>query len=125
MQNHRVRVHRSDEGLPRERQLAWAISQVAVDPVEVTDEVADMIVNRFIDNAGVAAASVGRSAPSAAREQALAHPPSSGGVGAAVFAFVDRRRAGLSPHRPVDRLHSDLARECGCIRLPRRDLAFA
>jgi 2-methylcitrate dehydratase len=85
MQNHRVRVHRSEEGLPREDQLAWAISQVAVDPVEVTDEVADMIVNRFIDNAGVAAASVGRSAPSAAREQALAHPSSSGGAGATVF----------------------------------------
>jgi 2-methylcitrate dehydratase len=85
MQNRRVRVHRSEEGLPREDQLAWAISQVAVDPVEVTDEVADMIVNRFIDNAGVAAASVGRSAPSAAREQALAHPSSSGGAGATVF----------------------------------------
>ena len=92
MQNHRVRVHRSEEGLPREGQLAWAIAQVAADPVEVSDEVADMIVNRIIDNAAVAAASVGRSAPSAAREQAVAHPPSSGGVGATVFGLdADRR----------------------------------
>jgi 2-methylcitrate dehydratase len=87
MQNHRVRVHRSEEGLSREGQLAWAMAQVAADSVEVTDEVAEMIVNRILDNAGVAAASVARSAPSAAREQAVAHPPSSGGVGASVFGL--------------------------------------
>jgi 2-methylcitrate dehydratase len=85
MQNHRVRVHRSEEGLAREDQLAWAMAQVAADPVEVSDEVVDMIVNRMLDNAGVAAASVARQAPSAAREQAVAHPPSSGGIGATVF----------------------------------------
>ncbi|MCT7658541.1 MmgE/PrpD family protein [Mycobacterium deserti] len=90
MRNHRVRVYRSDEELPREGQLAWAMAQVAGDPVDVTDDVADMIVNRVIDNAGVAAASVGRSAPSAARDQAAAHPPSTGGPGATVFA-LDRR----------------------------------
>jgi 2-methylcitrate dehydratase len=87
MQNHRVRVHRSEEALPREEQLAWAIAQVAADPVEVSDEVAEMIVNRILDNAGVAAASIARSAPSAAREQAAAHLPSSGGVGASVFGL--------------------------------------
>jgi 2-methylcitrate dehydratase len=85
MQNHRVRVHRSEEGLSREGQLAWAIAQVAADPVEVGDDVVDMIINRIIDNAGVAAASVGRGAPSAARGQAVAHPPSTGGAGATVF----------------------------------------
>ncbi len=87
MQNHRVRVHRSEESLPRDEQLAWAIAQVAADPVEVSDEVAEMIVNRILDNAGVAAASIARSAPSAAREQAAAHLPSSGGVGASVFGL--------------------------------------
>jgi 2-methylcitrate dehydratase len=87
MQNHRVRVHRSEEGLPREGQLAWAMAEVAVDPVEVGDDVVDMIVNRVIDNAGVAAASLGRAAPSAAREQAAAHPPSQGGAGASVLGL--------------------------------------
>jgi 2-methylcitrate dehydratase len=87
MQNHRVRVHRSEERLPREGQLAWAMAHVAADPVEVTDDVAEMIVNRILDNAGVAAASVARSAPSAAREQAAAHMPSSGGAGACVFGL--------------------------------------
>src|SRR5258708_6783219 len=92
MRNHLVRVHRSDEGLPRERQLAWAMAQVAADPVEVSDEVAEMIVNRILDNAGVAAASVGRAAPSAAREQAVTHPPSSGGAGASVFGLAASTR---------------------------------
>jgi 2-methylcitrate dehydratase len=92
MRNHRVRVRRSDEGLPREGQLAWAMAQVAADPVEVSDEVAEMIVNRILDNAAVAAASVGRSAPSAAREQAAAHPPSSGGAGATVFGLAANAR---------------------------------
>ncbi|MFL6087981.1 MAG: MmgE/PrpD family protein [Mycobacterium sp.] len=87
MQNHRVRVHRSEEGLRREGQLAWAMAEVAADPVEVGDDVVDMIVNRVIDNAGVAAASLGRAAPSAAREQAAAHPPSRGGAGASVFGL--------------------------------------
>jgi 2-methylcitrate dehydratase len=84
MQSHRVRVHRSEESLARERQLAWAMAEVAADPVDVSDEVAEMVINRVIDNAGVAAASVDRAAPSAAREQAVAHLPSSGGSGAAV-----------------------------------------
>jgi 2-methylcitrate dehydratase len=87
MRNFSVRVHRSEEGLPSEGQLAWAMAEVATDPVDVSGEVAEMIVNRVIDNAGVAAASVGRSAPSAAREQAAAHPPSKGGAGASVFGL--------------------------------------
>ncbi|MGV0740820.1 MmgE/PrpD family protein [Mycolicibacterium sp. XJ870] len=87
MRNHRVRVHRSEEGLAREDQLAWAMAEVAADPVEVDGDVTDMVVNRILDNASVAAASVARSAPSAARETAIAHPPSSGGAGAAVFGL--------------------------------------
>jgi 2-methylcitrate dehydratase len=82
---HSVRVHRSDEQLPREGQLAWRIAEVAVDPVEVEPDVADMIINRVIDNAAVAAASLSRAPVSAARAQALDHPISRGGAGSAVF----------------------------------------
>ncbi len=74
MKLHNVRVHKSDENLPRERQLAWAIAEVATDPVPVTDEVAEMVVNRVIDNAAVAAASLTRRPVVSARSQALAHP---------------------------------------------------
>ncbi|NEN05570.1 MmgE/PrpD family protein [Diaminobutyricibacter tongyongensis] len=73
MKLHNVRVHTSEENLPREGQLAWAIAQVATDPVEVTDDVADMVVNRVIDNAAVAAASLTRRPVVSARSQALAH----------------------------------------------------
>ncbi|MFE7133010.1 MmgE/PrpD family protein [Streptomyces sp. NPDC057638] len=85
MKNHLVRAHRSEENLPREDQLAWRMAEVATDPVEVTEAVTEMIVNRFIDNAAVAAASLTRSAPSSARDQALAHAPSGSGAGAALF----------------------------------------
>lgn len=74
MRTHTVRVHRSDENLARENQLAWKIAQVATDPVEVVPEVVDMVINRIIDNAAVAAASLIRKPVVSARAQALAHP---------------------------------------------------
>jgi len=82
---HRVRVYRSEEQLPREDQLAYKIAQVAADPVAVEADVVDMIINRVIDNAAVAAASLTRAPVSAAREQALAHGVSRGGAGSTVF----------------------------------------
>ena len=78
MKSHEVRVHRSDENLAREDQLAWKIAEVASDAVEVTDAVADMVINRIIDNASVAVASLDRAPVTAARGQALDHPYSPG-----------------------------------------------
>ena len=89
---HHLRVHRSEENLAREGQLAWHIAEVAADPVEVEPEVVDMIVNRIIDNAAVAAASLTRAPVSAARQQALDHPVSISGKGGTVFGCaLDRR----------------------------------
>ena len=82
VKEHHVRVYRSEENLPREEQLAYKIAKVATDPVAVTPEVADMVVNRVIDNASVAIASLNRGPIVAARAQALAHGPSTGGQGA-------------------------------------------
>ncbi len=73
---HHVRVHRSDENLAREDQLAWKIAEVAADRVEVEQDVVDMIINRIIDNASVAAASLTRAPINAARAQAFSHPVS-------------------------------------------------
>jgi 2-methylcitrate dehydratase len=87
MKTHDVRVQPSASRMPREEQLAWAIAEVATDPVEVTPEVAEMVVNRFVDNAAAAAASLNRPPVSAARAQALAHPTSTGGPGGAVFGL--------------------------------------
>ncbi|WP_275293592.1 MmgE/PrpD family protein [Amycolatopsis sp. La24] len=87
MTDHTVRTYRSAEPLPREEQLAWKLASVATDPAPVLPEVADMVVNRVIDNAAVAAASLSRRPVSAARDQALAHPAS---PGAAVFGVSGR-----------------------------------
>jgi len=88
---HHVRVHRSEEDLPREGQLAWKIAEVATDPVEVEADVVDMIINRVIDNASVAAASLTRGPIVASRAQALSHPVSTGGQGAAIFGLAAER----------------------------------
>ncbi|MBX3067146.1 MAG: MmgE/PrpD family protein [Cryobacterium sp.] len=92
MKQHEVRVHKSEENLARQDQLAWKIAEVAVDPVEVTPEVTDMVINRIIDNASVAAASLLRAPVVSARAQALSQPTSTGGHGATVFGpNLDRR----------------------------------
>ena len=74
MKQHPVRVYKSEEHLPRQGQLAWKIAEVAADPVEVTDDVTEMVINRVIDNAAVAAASIVRAPGIAARSQAERHP---------------------------------------------------
>jgi 2-methylcitrate dehydratase len=88
--DHSVRVYKSEENLAREDQLAHKIATVAADPVAVTAEVTDMIINRVIDNASVAIASLNRGPIVAARAQALAHAPSSGGSGASVFGITEK-----------------------------------
>ncbi len=60
MKQHTVRTYKSAEPLARADQLAWKIAEVASDPVEVESDVIEMIGNRMIDNAAVAAASVAR-----------------------------------------------------------------
>ena len=60
MKIHCVRVHPSSARLAREDQLAWKLAALAVDPVAVEPAVADMVVNRLIDNAAVALASINR-----------------------------------------------------------------
>jgi 2-methylcitrate dehydratase len=77
---HEVRTHPSSAALPREEQLAWRLAAMAADPVEVTGPVTEMIINRIIDDAAVAAAALARGPVRAAREQALRHPAALGAV---------------------------------------------
>ncbi len=92
---HQVRVHRSEDHLAKSDQLAWKIAQVATDDVHVDDDVVQMVINRIIDNAAVAAASLLRPAPSAARAQALTHTASAGGAGATVVGVPPTQRASI------------------------------
>ncbi len=73
MITHAVRAHRSKDHLKREDQLAWKFAELAADPVEVDAEATDMIINRIIDNASVAIASLNRSPIKSARAMAYAH----------------------------------------------------
>ena len=91
MKLHSVRTYKSAETLPRERQLAWKIAEVAVDPVPVADEVVEMIGSRIIDNAAVAAASLNRPPIVSARAQAKAHPGKPGAALFGVSSFPSRR----------------------------------
>ncbi|GAA1488382.1 MmgE/PrpD family protein [Brachybacterium sacelli] len=90
MRDHDIRVHRSEEHLPRTDQLAWAMAEVATDPVEVGPEVQEMIINRIIDNASVAIASLNRGPIVSARAQALSHPVSTGGLGASIYGITEK-----------------------------------
>ncbi len=90
MREHTVRVHRSEENISRQDQLAWKIAEVATDPVALDDDVTEMIINRIIDNASVAVASLNRAPIVAARSQALDHDVSRHGQGGAVFGIENR-----------------------------------
>ena len=78
MRDYDIHAAPSADRLPREHQLAWHIAEVATDPVALDDAVTEMIVNRMIDNASVALASVNRGPVKSARAMALAHPREGG-----------------------------------------------
>ncbi len=89
MKQHTVRTWKSAEKLAREDQLAWKIAAMAADDVPLDADVVEMIGNRIIDNAAVAAASLARRPVASARAQAVAHPflP-----GATVFGLSTAKR---------------------------------
>jgi 2-methylcitrate dehydratase len=89
MQEHRVRVYKSAETPPRTELLAWKLARVAADPAPVEADVTAMILNRIIDNAGVAVAGLARHPVANARAQALAHPHQGG---ATVFGMPRTER---------------------------------
>jgi 2-methylcitrate dehydratase len=70
---HHVRVYPSKEHLPKQDQLAYKIAAMAAQRPALDDDVRMMIVNRIIDNASVAVASVNRGPVKTARAQAMAH----------------------------------------------------
>ena len=89
MKNHTVKVYPSKQELKREDQLAWKIAAVAADPVEVDNDVTDMVINRMIDNASVAMASVNRRPVANARAMAICHPRDGG---ATIFGMPQDQR---------------------------------
>jgi 2-methylcitrate dehydratase len=90
--SHTVRSHKSVEELAQHDQLAWKLAALSSEAVEPEDDVVDMVINRIIDNAAVALAALNRRPVIAARDQALSHPPSTGGRGGIIFGADPTRR---------------------------------
>ena len=88
---HRVKVYPSKVNLPKKKQLAWKIAEIASDNAKLDKDSIEMVINRIIDNASVAIASFNRKPVVSARAMALAHPRK---TGANVF--------GLNPKTKVD-----------------------
>ena len=89
MKTHTLKVYPSKKRLPKEEQLAWKLAEVALDPAPMSSSAKEMLINRIIDNAAVAVASLHRGPVAHAREQALAHPKKSG---ACVFGLDNTHR---------------------------------
>ena len=75
---HNVKVYPSKIHLPKKKQLAWKIAEIASDKSKINKEAAEMVINRIIDNASVAIASFNRKTVISARQMALAHPRKNG-----------------------------------------------
>jgi 2-methylcitrate dehydratase len=75
---HKVKVYPSKFSLPKKKQLAWKIAEIASDNAKLNKNAVEMVVNRIIDNASVAIASLNRKAVISSREMALKHPRKNG-----------------------------------------------
>ena len=73
MINHKVRVYPSKFKLTKKKQLAWKIAEIASDNAKLNKDSIEMVINRIIDNASVAIASLNRRPVISAREMAKAH----------------------------------------------------
>ena len=78
MISHKVKVYPSKIYLPKKKQLAWKIANIASDNAKLNKKAVEMVINRIIDNASVAIASLNRKSVISSREMALKHPKKNG-----------------------------------------------
>ena len=71
---HKVKVFPSKKKLLKNKQLAWKIAEIASDNAKLNENSIEMVINRIIDNASVAIASLNRKPVISSREMALSHP---------------------------------------------------
>ena len=75
---HEIKVYPSKVYLPKKKQLAWKLAEIASDNAKLNKLSIDMAINRIIDNASVAIASLNRKSVIASREMAMKHPRKNG-----------------------------------------------
>ena len=75
---HTVKVYPSKINLPKKKQLAWKIAEIASDNAKLDKNAIEMVINRIIDNTSVAIASLNRKPVISSREMALKHSKKGG-----------------------------------------------
>ena len=53
-----IKVYPSKINLPKKKQLAWKIAEIASDNSKLNKDAIDMVINRIIDNASVAISAI-------------------------------------------------------------------
>tara|TARA_B100001121_G_scaffold112273_1_gene98896 strand:+ start:507 stop:1994 length:1488 start_codon:yes stop_codon:yes gene_type:complete len=84
-----VKVFPSKKKLPKKNQFAWKIAEIASDNAKLNQQSVEMAINRIIDNASVAIASLNRKSVISSREMAIAHPRKNG---ATIFGINSKKR---------------------------------
>ena len=75
---HKVKVYPSKVKLDKKKQLAWKLAEIASDNAKLNKKSIEMVINRIIDNASVAIASLNRKPVISSREMAMAHSRNNG-----------------------------------------------
>ena len=71
---HTVKVCPSKIKLAKKNQLAWKLAEISSDNAKLNKKSIEMVINRIIDNASVAIASLNRKSVVSSRKMALRHP---------------------------------------------------
>ena len=74
----KIKVYPSKIFLPKKNQLAWKIAEIASDNAKLNKDSIEMVINRIIDNASVAIASLNRKPVISALEMAKGHKRKNG-----------------------------------------------
>ena len=89
MITHTVKVYPSKIKLDKKNQLAWKLAEISSDNVKLNKKSIEMVINRIIDNASVAIASLNRKPVISSREMALRHPKKNG---ATLFGVSSKKK---------------------------------
>jgi 2-methylcitrate dehydratase len=84
-----VKVYPSKFRLKKQNQLAWKLAEVASDKAPLNKLSIEMVINRLIDNASVAIASLNRKPVITARQMAIKHPKKNG---ASIFGISSKKK---------------------------------
>ena len=89
MKIHTVKVYPSKIKLSKKNQLAWKLAEISSDNAKLNKKSIEMVINRIIDNASVAIASLNRKAVISSREMAIKHPKK---YGATLFGVNSKKK---------------------------------